>query len=404
MALFDIFKRSLSQKASAALSLSHPKSHESLVFYGASATWGSRSYPALVKQGMEENAIVQRCVRIIAQNAASVRWTVAQDGRDMAAHPLLDLLASPNPMQGGMALMEAVVSYLLLSGNGFLEKVTGANGRVAELYVLRPDRMEIVPGPNGWPAAYIYKVGQSSHRFPVDTLTGASNILHLKEFSPLDDQRGLSALTAAARAIDMHGTAEAWNKALLDNAARPSGALVFEPREGGDHLSDEQFARLKSEMQENFQGSQNVGRPMLLEGGLKWQPMALSPTDMDHQGTKNAAARDIALAFGVPPMLLGIPGDNTYANYHEASRGLWRMTLLPLLNKLVEALNRWLSPEFGDGVRIDYDRNAISALAQEREMMWRMVGEASFLNDEERRLILGLPARAERDETESTVP
>src|SRR3546814_1188179 len=88
-------------------------------------------------------------------------------------------------------------------------------------------------------------------------------------------------------------------------------------------------------MAAGFQGAANAGRPMLLEGGLKWQSLSLTPADMDFTETKAAAAREIALAFGVPPMLLGLPGDNTYANYQEANRALWRLTILPLVTKIV---------------------------------------------------------------------
>ncbi len=155
-------------------------------------------------------------------------------------------------------------------------------------------------------------------------------MLHLRAFHPLDDHYGAGNLEAAAQAIATHNAAARWNRALLDNAARPSGALVFE----GETLSAEQFERLKQEMETGFAGAANAGRPMLLEGGLKWQPLSLSPADMDFAGSHAAAARDIALAFGVPPMLLGLPGDNTYANYREANRALWRLTILPLLMRV----------------------------------------------------------------------
>ncbi len=75
--------------------------------------------------------------------------------------------------------------------------------------------------------------------------------------------------------------------------------------------------------------------------------MAFSPADMDFINAKHVAAREIALAFGVPPMLLGIPGDNTYANYQEANRAFWRLTLLPLVDKVLAALARWLGADFG---------------------------------------------------------
>ena len=87
---------------------------------------------------------------------------------------------------------------------------------------------------------------------------------------------------------------------------------------------------------------------MVLEGGLDWKAMALSPKDMDFVELKNAAAREIALAFGVPPMLLGIPGDNTYANLAEANRALWRQTVIPLVRRVADDLSAAGSaPVFG---------------------------------------------------------
>ncbi|MCH8322587.1 MAG: phage portal protein, partial [Proteobacteria bacterium] len=207
-----------------------------------------------------------------------------------------------------------------------------------------------------------------------------SPIMHLRTFHPEDDYYGLSPLEAAAFAIDIHNSSQNWNKALLDNSARPSGALVFEPSEGAPgHLSDEQFKRLKEELEENYQGAVNAGRPFLLEGGLKWQQIALSPQDMEFVQSKNISSREIALAFGVPPMILGIPGDNTYANYAEANRAIWRLTLLPLLEKICAGLNHWLVPRFGPDLRLDFDRDAIPALTFERDMLWNRVGMAPFL-------------------------
>jgi HK97 family phage portal protein len=120
----------------------------------------------------------------------------------------------------------------------------------------------------------------------------------------------------------VHNRAGRWNKSLLDNAARPSGALVYEPSDGAS-LSSEQFDRLRNELGEQFAGTANAGRPLLLDGGLKWQALGLSPTDMDFVAVKEGAARDIALAFGVPPVLIGLPGDATYANSSTMKRCSW---------------------------------------------------------------------------------
>jgi HK97 family phage portal protein len=194
--------------------------------------------------------------------------------------------------QSGAAWFEALYGNWLVSGNAYAELVK-LGGLPAELHALRPDRMKVVAGPDGWPEAYEYSVAGRSVRFPVED--GQSPILHLRTYHPLDDHYGFAPLEAAAVALDLHNAAGAWNKALLDNAARPSGALVYRG-EGGANLSQDQFERLKRELEANYTGAVNAGRPLLLEGGLDWTSMALTPRDMDFMEAKHGAAREIALA------------------------------------------------------------------------------------------------------------
>jgi len=146
-----------------------------------------------------------------------------------------------------------------------------------------------------------------------------------------------------------------------------------------------------SEMESHHQGARNAGRPMLLEGGLDWKPMGFSPSDMEFQQTKESAAREIALAFGVPPMLLGIPGDATFANYQEANRALYRLTVLPMATRVVAALAEWLSRFTGEALDLHPDLDQVPALAAERDLQWRRVADATFLTDAEKRALLGLP-------------
>jgi HK97 family phage portal protein len=159
------------------------------------------------------------------------------------------------------------------------------------------------------------------------------------------------------------------------------------------NLSEEQFERLRTELDENYRGVKNAGRPLLLEGGLDWKSLSLTPKDMDFIEAKHSSAREIALAFGVPPMLLGIPGDNTYANYAEANRALYRQTVLPLAGRLFDALTNWLAASFGEGLRLVPDLDQVSALAAERESLWKRVNEATFLTDDERRAAVGYAGR-----------
>jgi HK97 family phage portal protein len=356
---------------------------------GARPVWSARDYGALAREGYQANPIVHRCVRLVAESAAQLGLSVRVDGREDEAHPVRALLARPNARQASGPFLEALYGHLLLSGNAYVEAVS-LNGEVRELHALRPDRMRAVPGPDGWAAAYDYTVGGHSVRFRQDG-EEMPPILHLLLFHPLDDHYGLAPIEAAARALDLHNAACAWNKALLDNAARPSGALVYAGPEGAT-LTDAQFERLKAELEDSFQGSRNAGRPLLLEGGLDWKPLSLSPKDMDFIEARAAAAREIALAFGVPPLLLGLPGDSTHANYAEANRALWRQTVIPLVRRTLGSMACWLEQAFQASIVIEPDLDAIEELAEDRQKLWsRVLGAGDLLTEAERREALGYP-------------
>ena len=353
---------------------------------GGRARWTPRDYAALAHEGYLTNAIVHRAVRLIAENAASCGFLLYEGAQEQEAHPLLQLLSRPNARQDGASFFEALYAHMLLAGNAYVEAVA-LGDEVRELYTLRPDRMKVVPGHDGWAEAYEYSVAGRSVRFDQLAMS-VPPILHLTFFHPLDDHYGLAPVEAAAVALNTHNSASAWNKALLDNAARPSGALVYSGPEGAV-LSDQQFDRLKRELTDTYQGAVNAGRPLLLEGGLDWKAMSLTPKDMDFLDAKNSAAREIALAFGVPPMLLGIPGDNTYANFQEANRVFWRQTVLPLASRVGGAIAHWLSPQFGEGLRIVVDSDRIDALASDRAALWDRVANAPFLTLNEKREATG---------------
>ncbi len=357
--------------------------------------WTPRDYASLARAGYERNVIAYRCVRLVAEAAASAPLRVMEGGAVMSDHPLIALLAKPNPEQSGAELFESFYGFLQTAGNAYLEAVA-LDGAPRELYALRPDRMKARPGKSGWADAYDYSVAGRSVTFRKPDDGSLSPILHLKLFHPSNDHYGLSPLEAASACVDLHNAASAWNKSLLDNAARPSGALVYKGPEGAENLTSAQFDRLKSELEDAYQGSANAGRPLVLDGGLEWRSMSLTPADMDFIEAKNAAAREIALAFGVPPMLLGIPGDNTYSNYKEANLAFWKQTVLPLVKKTASALTNWIAPVWPEA-EVICQTSEIDALSAERDALWTRVSRAEFLTDDEKRSVLGLKPMEERD-------
>jgi HK97 family phage portal protein len=348
--------------------------------------WTPRDYGALAREGFQRNAIAYRCVRMVAEAAASVTLKL-EDGKG-GIHPFAGVFARPNPEQSGPELLEAFYGHLQIAGNGWLELVT-LDGVPREICALRPDRVRIIPGKSGWPAGWEHDGNGVKRRLWRDAASGRSPICHLKLFNPADDLYGQSPLEAAAIAVDIHNAGGAWNKALIDNAARPSGALVYRGTPGNERLSEEQFERLKSELMNAHTGASNAGRPLLLEGGLEWTSMSLSPAEMDFVEARNASARDIALAFGVPPMLLGIPGDNTYANYREANLAFWRQTILPLVGKAAATFAHWLSPWSDGELIIRPDLDGVPALASDQEILWSRLEATSFLSTDEKRAMAG---------------
>ncbi|EEX10439.1 phage portal protein, HK97 family [Ruegeria lacuscaerulensis ITI-1157] len=356
---------------------------------GGRVAWSPRDTVSLTRAGFSGNPVGFRSVKLIAEAAAALPLVLQDDAQRYETHPVLRLMRRPNAAQGKAELLEALFGQLLLSGNAYVEAVRAEGGLPVELHVLRSDRMSVVPGADGWPRAYDYTAGGKTHRFPAEA------ICHIKSFHPQDDHYGFSPMQAAAMAIDVHNSASRWSKSLLDNAARPSGALVWKGGDGQGVMAEEQFRRLSDEIEANYRGARNAGRPMVLEGGLDWKPMGFSPSDMEFQKTKEAAAREIALAFGVPPMLLGIQGDATYSNYQEANRAFYRLTVLPLVTRVAAALADWLSGFTGEDLVLKPDLDQVPALAAERDAQWARVANADFLTDAEKRALLGLPALAE---------
>ncbi|MEO6092177.1 MAG: phage portal protein [Novosphingobium sp.] len=352
-------------------------------YFGDGAGGGAPfEYSRAVRCAYLENPVAQRAVRLVAEGIGGTPL--------LPADP--KLLGLVKATSAGQSLLETLASYLLLHGNGYVQIMKDALGRPVELFALRPERITIVAGNDGWPVAFTYRVGEQSLTVPVLDEDASPNIIHIRHFHPSDDHYGAGCLAAADRAVATHNAAANWNRSLLENAARPSGALVYETGDAGG-LTADQFDRLKSELAGAFAGGVNAGRPMVLEGGLKWQSMSMTPADMDFATLKAAAARDIALAFGVPPMLIGLPGDSTYANYREANRALWRLTLLPLAAKILSAIGEGLETWFPDA-RLAIDLDRVPALAEDRELLWSQVKAADFLTNDEKRAMLGLSAAA----------
>ena len=354
------------------------------------------NFKAYAREGYQENAIVYRCVNEIANGAASIPFKVFQGDMELEQHPLVSLLNRPNPMQAGVEYFQALYSFLLLSGNSYA-LASAVNQVPTELHLLRPDRIEIEPSETPIPKSYQYKLnGTVVARYEADPVSGQSEVKHFKMWNPLDDYLGLSPLMAAAVDLDQHNMIAKHNIGLLENGARPSGAIVFQPKDDSGNsmmLTDAQREQVQKDLEYRFSGQKNAGRPMLLEGDFDWKEMAMSPRDMDFLQNKHMAAKDIALCFGVPSQLIGIPDSQTYANVQEARLALYEETIIPLARRVESDLNEWLTPSFGDNIRVEYDVDQIPAMTERRRRIYENVVNAvaqGILSRNEARERLGM--------------
>ena len=350
-----------------------------MVGYFGVGTSKSRNYKYedLAEEGYMKNSIVYRCVNEIAKGASAVPFMVKAGDQVLDSHPIVTLLNRPNPLQSHSEFFNSTFGFLLLSGNAYILKVGSEVGAPKELHLLRPDRMVVKGGANPIPERYDYVINGRVHAsYPIDERSGFSDVKHIKLWNPLDDYYGLSPMSAAALEVDQHNMAGKHNINLLSNGARPSGAVIFKPQDDAGisvNLSESQRQQLLTDLNNRFSGTANAGRPLLLEGDFDWKEMGLSPKDMDFLNLKHMSATDIAMCFGVPSQLVGVPDAQTYSNVAEARLALYEETIIPHLRKLESDLNEWLVPLYGENLEFCFDIDKIPALAERTRRIYENV-------------------------------
>ncbi len=238
------------------------------IWWGAMPPDPPRDYATRVRAAYGANAIAQRACRMIADAVGGAPLIAEGDGVE----------ALLRARSGGQHLLETAATQLLLHGNAYVQILPDAEGtKPGELYALRPDRATISLDARGWPLALAYRVGGEAVQLPFEEASGRIAITHIRLQHPIDDHYGMGVLDAADDAVRLHNAAARWNRGLIDNAARPSGALIYDPGEPGASLTPEQFERLRAEMAAQFQGGANAGRPLLLKAGSNGNRSACRP-------------------------------------------------------------------------------------------------------------------------------
>jgi len=365
----------------------NPLFRSMLMGLAGSPIWTDQDLAKLAKEGYINCYAVYACVKQIVDAAGGIPWNlfrkpISKDSKKekLEEHALLNLIQRPNPQDGGAAFRKNTLAFYLIAGNSYNISAGPETGPPLELYYARPERMKILPGTKLEPIrAYKYTAGSNSETY------GMKQVLHLKAFHPLNDWYGLSPIRVAGRQVDIHAMAAEWNANLLKNDCRPPGAIVTE-----GSLEDEQHERLEQQLDKKMLGYKHAGRPPVFEAGIKWQAFAITPKDMDWIKSDQLNARKICAVFNVAPELIGDAENKTYSNYQEARKALYLENILPLLDYLRDEWNNWLTPKWeGERLFLEYDKNSIEAIREERSAIYERENKAYWRTLNEKRKSTG---------------
>ncbi len=353
-----------------------------VILFGLSknAVWTPADFTSLSKAGYENCITVYACINFIARAAAGVEWTATVREKDSPEHDILKRLARPNEDEGRRAFIFKCFASLLLSGNRYV-----LAGRIGQeppraLWCPRPDMMKVVPGGPKGQIVGGYEYGTTGTPLPLEF----GLVMHSKLFHPTDHFYGLSPLSVAAHAVDISNMAAEWNMRLLQNDMRPPGALSTDGK-----LTDDQYERLRTKMKNEWQGYENAGIPLLLEGGLKWVNFMLTAKEMDWLNTTKFNKRDICTTFNLDPVLVGDGEYSTYSNKNEARKGAYEDVIIPFMEELCDDFNAWLSPMYRDVPQLGINKDKIAALQESREKQYTYLSGAWWLRVDELRKMTG---------------
>lgn len=299
---------------------------------------------------------VYPCVSARSEEVGNIKLKLFKDGVETHDHPVLDLLNRVNPYMTKHQLFEYTQAFKDLQGNAYWYLARDGKegkGTIKEIYILKPDRVRIITNKTNplQVEGYLFTQpdGQSIKFLP-------SEILHHKNFDPKAfhpfPHQGMGVIEAAAFAIDTDNEARTWNLNFFRNGARPDGILIASDEGAND---PEQQDRLRSEWAEEHQGSENAHKISVLTGGVKYQELTRSQKDMDFLNQRTFSRDEILALFKTPKSIIGITDDVNRANAEASVYVFALRTVKPLMQKLVDTLNEFLLPEFGEGLHLDFE-------------------------------------------------
>lgn len=387
-------------------------------YLGQSVIWNAENDENYVKQGYQRNATIYSLVNIITKAATTIPFTIYEKKSDseykryksltggtfdanalyksqlvkknalveLQDTELHELLEMPNAAQSYSSWITELIAFRKLTGNGYIYGIapdTGASaGKFKELYVMPSQVMEIISGGMLNPVEKYRLEYNGTFEIP------AEFICHIKDFNPDYSETGShlygqSPLRAGFRSMTTNNEAITTGVKYLQNQTA-RGVLMSEE---GD-INEVQAQQLKDKFRQNFQGSSNAGDIIITPKKLSWVNFGLNASDLSLIEQYNASVKDLCNIYGVPVQLLNNTDASTYNNMKEAKKALYQMAVIPELNKIKDELNRWLAPQFGDKICIEYDYTAIPEMQEETEKVVDQLSKAWWITPNEKREVM----------------
>lgn len=335
-----------------------------------------RSYTAQVREGLSRNPYVYRCADLRATAVASLD-PVIYDANDEAIpnHPLLQVLKAPNELMSWRDLVYRTQIDYVINGNAFIVPLTTIKG-VGELWPVSPGNVSAVETGDIFEPVETWQVSSAGGTAEVEPW----RMIHMHTVTDSNGVWGISPLEAAGLSIEQQSKAREWNVSLMDNGAKPS-IVVQDPR----HMSASSFEEFKARLNAGHAGASKAGSIMVLDDGKTISTAGFSARDMDYSQGVTTSAREIAIALGVPPELVGDSANKTYSNAQEANKEFAAHTIKPQADLFYSILTRKLAHLYPDVGRIGYDEGQIDGLKGDESSIISALTGCDFMTVNEKR-------------------
>lgn len=308
--------------------------------------WGYQTY----LRAYGEIGILFSVVNVIAQGVSKVEWHLYETDsqgkqKEVFDNPLLDVFNKPNYFQSRYQFMYLGTLYKLLVGEQFWQMNFNGKGQPAEMWQAPPAFMAVIPSATNYIDHYEYKRNNNMTKFTLD------EIIHIYTPNPFNEYRGLSPAQALTTDLDSERFASQYQQKLFFNEAMP-GFIISYP---ADNMPPaEQRKELQQEWDERFKGFRNRGKTAFLYGGTP-NTVTMTNRDMDFQKLRTFTRDAICAAYHCPPSVLGITEMVNRSNAETSQYQLAQYCIHPELSEIREAVNKELTPFFGDYLRLDFE-------------------------------------------------